>query len=295
MDERNAYEVLGIEPGAPEAEIKAAYRARSLLYHPDRLADAPPSARQVALVEMKALNKAYGVLKDPDRRAALDRQLARSAGEPESQPSDLEHTRPNIANQQTRPARAVSSARVRVNVTVGRATGQSYQPSPPFPPSSSTVPPPSQTRPQAKPAPSHPSRRRYNDLRADLWRFLLFGAFSSLGWVVVMVTGLLAPPMVWLVGLGFGVGLVAALRYIKPGRRRRSFDMMWWAGRGLLLVLVLIAVVFVAVFPEIALSLTGAGAVGSASGTVQAVPWLVAVIFVLAAHWGICLLSYLFG
>ncbi|MBN1284876.1 MAG: J domain-containing protein [Anaerolineae bacterium] len=282
MDERyarNPYEVLGVGPGTPEAEIKAAYRARSLLYHPDRLAGAPEAARQVALAEMKALNEAYGILKDSHRRAALDRRLARA----ESKPVPPVSNDAGGSNGCTRPSRAVSAARVRVNVTAGHATGR-YQPNPAtFPPA---APPPQTARAAPPPA-------RYADLRADLWRFLLFGAFTSPGWVIAMVIGVLVPPLGWLTGPAFGLGVLAGLPVTKPDARRRPIDRTWWVYRGVLLALLLAAAVVVVVFPDLLVALTGTDAVGSAGGASQALPWLAVVTFVLAAHWGICLLGYI--
>ena len=53
---RKAYTVLGVAPGATVAEIKAAYRERASLIHPDRFADDPQRARAAheAFVELSA-------------------------------------------------------------------------------------------------------------------------------------------------------------------------------------------------------------------------------------------------
>jgi curved DNA-binding protein CbpA len=64
------YDVLGVPPHATQAELRAAYRAKARDHHPDAGGDA---------ARMQALNAAWGVLGDPRRRAAYDRELARGA------------------------------------------------------------------------------------------------------------------------------------------------------------------------------------------------------------------------
>ncbi len=65
---RDYYEVLGIERGASEDEIKKAYRKLAMQHHPDRN---PGDAS--AEGKFKAATEAYEVLKDADRRARYDR------------------------------------------------------------------------------------------------------------------------------------------------------------------------------------------------------------------------------
>lgn len=62
----NPYQVLGVRPQATGAEIKAAYRALVKQHHPDAGGDA---------TTILALNAAWEVLGDLERRAAFDRQL----------------------------------------------------------------------------------------------------------------------------------------------------------------------------------------------------------------------------
>jgi uncharacterized RDD family membrane protein YckC len=64
------YDNLKVMRGAPAEVIKAAYRALSQRYHPDRRPG--PEAERV----MRLLNEAYAVLGDPVRREAYDRELA---------------------------------------------------------------------------------------------------------------------------------------------------------------------------------------------------------------------------
>jgi molecular chaperone DnaJ len=62
------YTTLGLERGADEAAIKAAFRKAAMKYHPDRN-QGDASAEQ----KFKEVNEAYEVLSDPQKRAAYDR------------------------------------------------------------------------------------------------------------------------------------------------------------------------------------------------------------------------------
>ncbi|KAG8909079.1 hypothetical protein FRC01_007147 [Tulasnella sp. 417] len=66
----NPYELLEIEPTATEAEIKKAYRQKSLKVHPDRHPNNPEAAQK-----FHELNTAYELLLDPTKRTALDTKL----------------------------------------------------------------------------------------------------------------------------------------------------------------------------------------------------------------------------
>lgn len=61
------YKVLGVEDSASEEDIKKAYRAKALQYHPDK------NQGDTAAEEMfKQVNEAYSVLSDPQKRAGYD-------------------------------------------------------------------------------------------------------------------------------------------------------------------------------------------------------------------------------
>jgi hypothetical protein len=63
---RSYYEILNVAPGAEVVVIDAAYRALMKKYHPDQgggAADGPSAAE---------INRAYAVLRDPERRADYD-------------------------------------------------------------------------------------------------------------------------------------------------------------------------------------------------------------------------------
>ncbi len=68
---KDYYDILGVEPGAGEAEIKTAYRRLARKYHPD--VSKEPGAEET----FKAVNEAYEALRDPEKRAAYDQLRAR--------------------------------------------------------------------------------------------------------------------------------------------------------------------------------------------------------------------------
>ena len=68
MAKRDYYEVLGVQRGASEAEMKAAFRKLAMQYHPDR----NPGDKDCEH-RFKEINEAYDVLKDEQKRAAYDR------------------------------------------------------------------------------------------------------------------------------------------------------------------------------------------------------------------------------
>lgn len=70
---RDHYVVLQVQPGAEVEVIRAAYRVLARKYHPDHGGDA---------ARMIALNDAWDVLGDPDRRAAYDASRAEAAHRP---------------------------------------------------------------------------------------------------------------------------------------------------------------------------------------------------------------------
>jgi len=66
------YRILGVSPKAGHEEIRAAYRAKLRLWHPDFVADETEDLRRAATEMTAQLNEAYECLTDPDRRIAND-------------------------------------------------------------------------------------------------------------------------------------------------------------------------------------------------------------------------------
>lgn len=64
------YDTLGVKPDASADDIKKAYRKLMRRYHPD--VSTEPDAAQKA----SAINQAYNILKDPEKRAVYDTELA---------------------------------------------------------------------------------------------------------------------------------------------------------------------------------------------------------------------------
>lgn len=67
MEQKDYYQILGLEKDADEKQIRDAYRRLALLYHPDRNRNNPEAADR-----MKEINESYAVLSNPQKRKEYD-------------------------------------------------------------------------------------------------------------------------------------------------------------------------------------------------------------------------------
>ena len=67
MEQKDYYDILGLEKDASQKQIRDAYRRLALMYHPDRNRDSPDAAAR-----MKEINESYAVLSDPKKKQEYD-------------------------------------------------------------------------------------------------------------------------------------------------------------------------------------------------------------------------------
>lgn len=67
-EKRDYYEVLGLQKGASDAEIKKAFRKMAMKYHPDK-----NQGDKEAEERFKEVNEAYSILGDPDKKNKYDK------------------------------------------------------------------------------------------------------------------------------------------------------------------------------------------------------------------------------
>ena len=65
-DSKDYYQILGVEKGTSDSEIKTAYRKKALQWHPDRN-DSPEAEKR-----FKEINEAYQILSDKKKKRIYD-------------------------------------------------------------------------------------------------------------------------------------------------------------------------------------------------------------------------------
>jgi curved DNA-binding protein CbpA len=101
IERRDYYEVLGAEPSATVAELRAAFRQAVLRHHPDRSDSSELATRRTSM-----LNRAWAELRDPLRRLHYDRALETGTASTVAWPLE-EHE----AARRTRPRRGAPTGR----------------------------------------------------------------------------------------------------------------------------------------------------------------------------------------
>jgi curved DNA-binding protein CbpA len=136
-DPTDPYKILQVDPEADPEVIQAAYRRLAQKYHPDLVPDAGAARRMVAI------NQAWEILRDPESRAALDRERAavkdvpRAAG-PAQRPPPSRDERRSTAGDWT-AGRAAKGSGYDPS-TMGAAEGLGAAGPPPGAPSGSVLP-----------------------------------------------------------------------------------------------------------------------------------------------------------
>ena len=130
VDLRDYYAVLGAEPSASVAELRAAFREAVLRHHPDRSSEDSLATRRTSV-----LNRAWSELRDPVRRLHYDHALERGSAATlawplgsDEQPSPLRRprraARPVRSRWHTPEFRSVHGFRVPTQVFMAGPTAQ---------------------------------------------------------------------------------------------------------------------------------------------------------------------------
>lgn len=81
-DFEDYYEILGVSPKATPDEIEKAWKDKVWILAPDRMNGAPETAKKRAEEELKKVNNAHDILKDPQKRQVYDQQWHRIKDKP---------------------------------------------------------------------------------------------------------------------------------------------------------------------------------------------------------------------
>lgn len=96
QDQFTYYDLLGVAPNAPYGEIRSAYRSVIAAYHPD--VNKARNAAQLA----EHINKAWEVLRDPQRRSQYDNSITKRPYYATHDVYGASTTHPTVANVGTK-------------------------------------------------------------------------------------------------------------------------------------------------------------------------------------------------
>ncbi len=152
MVNRDPYEVLGVERGASQATIKAAWRRLARQHHPD-VSGPDDASTRAATRRMAQINTAYEALRDGDVRAARVGSAARSRGAGSANAADLGQARRRGGPPRPRPGRPLTGRLDTTDTFRGR--------------NRTTTPPGARASRSAGPAPARPLRAEREAPRAS--------------------------------------------------------------------------------------------------------------------------------
>jgi len=92
LDRLDYYKLLRVDPGAPNSEVRVAYRRARRQFHPDSFLSSDPAVRTAVDRIAKRITESYVVLRDARRRSSYDDALSKGAlrYSPESEESARE-------------------------------------------------------------------------------------------------------------------------------------------------------------------------------------------------------------
>ncbi|KAF2814941.1 DnaJ-domain-containing protein [Mytilinidion resinicola] len=102
------YAALGVRNDASKEAIRQAYRRLVLIYHPDKLrADLPEMQKAAAVAMFRAVQEAYEVLSNDEKRAKYDaRRRGRASGQGDTFSREYFNRDPFTRDRPSRPRRA---------------------------------------------------------------------------------------------------------------------------------------------------------------------------------------------
>ncbi len=100
MDELDYYQILHLEPGASQSDIKRAYFSTSRTLHPDVNRHLDPAVQAECMRVSKRVTEAYCILRDPRSRTAYDAQRTEEGSDIRMQLADAKASHVKKDNQE---------------------------------------------------------------------------------------------------------------------------------------------------------------------------------------------------